>query len=317
MRKKIIIAVCIIVVVVAAIIAAIKLPAYFSDKTVTNDPAVEQPAVSENTVVLEKPTELKPPTEKEETNTTEDGYIEFVYDPNESSDSYLSSKTSIQGSGTVIDNSSVSIQSGTSTVGGTDTTQQFWYSEAEKGKDYLYAVTDYEHSNGFGFVPSQKYDIRAEALIGDTIKLDAPNNTSMLLKELDPNKGDATYWREYYLNHFAFGKWESLTEVDTLQYNTKYILGTGLENWDELNIYNEQDLTVNPYGKQLICDISVDTLFGEGYYFEIVDIDTGIFHGHMFIQHGDRVYYCDATSEYHKSLKDICTATVDRCITTY
>lgn len=317
MRKKIIIAVCvIIVVVVTAIIAAIKLPVYFSDKTATNDSA-EQPTVSENTVVLEKPTELEPPTEKEETNISEDGYVDFVYDPNESSDSYLSSKTSIQGSGTVIDNSSVSIQNGTSAVGGTDTTQQFWYSEAEKGKDYLYAVTDYEYSNGFGFVPSQKYSIRAEALIGDTIKLDAPNNTSMLLKELDSYKGDATYWREYYLNHFSFGKWESLTEVDTLQYNTKYILGTGLENWDKLNIYNEQDLTVNPYGKQLICDISVDTLFGEGYYFEIVDIDTGIFHGHMFIQHGDRVYYCDATSEYHKSLKDICTATVDRCITTY
>lgn len=328
MRKKIIILLSIVAVAIVVVFAGSKaLPTIKSklgdikESLPLDELATNSTSVSDNTVQLEAPTDATTETSQQGTTQTKpkEGYVKFEYDPNESNDSYLSSKTSIQGSGTVNlgDSSDVSIQSGTTTKGG-DNTQQFWYEEAEKkGKDYIYAITDYEFSNGFGFVPSQKYDIRPEAILGSSVKVDAPNDTSIILRELDSTKGDATYWREYSLEYNSFGKWESLTEVDTLKYNTPYILGTGLENWDKLNIYNEQDLTLNPYGTQLICDISVDTLFGEGYYFETVDVDTGVFTGVMIIQHGDRVYYCEAESEYHDSLKDICTAIVDRCITTY
>lgn len=318
MKKKIII-ICsiVIVVIVLAIILAIKIPTLIRDKNTTSE---ELPTVSENTVELDKPVELAPPTEtnsKTDTTGIKEGYVDFVYDPDESSDSYLSSKVSIQGSGTVNNGSQVSIEGSASTGSTTGNyTQQFWYKEAEAGGDYLYRV-DGVNSNGFGFIPSVRYDITCESTGGSIIILNAPNNTRMWLQELDTSKGDATYWREYYLSHYALGMYASLVEPDVVTYNTPYILGTGLKDWDAVGVYPEQDLTLNPYGKQLICDITVDTLFGEGYYFELAEVETGAFSGYMIIQHGDRVYYLKADSEYQKSLKDICNATVDRCITTY
>lgn len=317
MKKKITICSVVIVVIILAIILAIKIPTLMVDKNVTPN---ESPTVSENTVELDKPVELTPPNETTEgssTSTVKNGYVDFVYDSNESNDSYLSSKVSIQGSGTVNNGSKVSIEGSTSTGSSTGNyTQQFWYKEAEAGGDYLYRV-DGVNSNGFGFIPSVRYDITCESTGESIIILSAPNNTRMWLQELDASKGDATYWREHYLSHYALGMYASLVEPDVVAYNTPYILGTGLKDWDAVGVYPEQDLTLNPYGKQLICDITVDTLFGEGYYFELAEVETGTFSGHMIIQHGDRVYYLKADSEYQKSLKDICNATVDRCITTY
>lgn len=285
---------------------------------------VEQtPTVSANTVETQEPTEeptttVELPTPDEVKEVTNEGYVEFVYDPNESEESYFQSKVSIQGSGTVVNNNDGEGSSGSGSASSSgDITQGFWYEESEDKNNYIHAVTDTGFSNGFGPVMSVKYDISIEMIGGGTAILSAPNNTTVRLKELNPDSGDATYWREQCMTQQGFGYWASIIPIDMLEYDTPFIQGTGLEDWEPFWGYSQDDITVTSSGNQILCDISIDINFGEGYYFELVNTESGMFEGHMVIQHGDRVFYSEAQSEYRDSLKDICSAVMDRCITVY
>lgn len=321
MSKKIIFRIAGSVVIVGILATSIvfivkRKPALIDDTVETStsisDNTIEE-TEQEETVTLPTPDEVK------ETTQVKDGYVEFVYDPNESSSDYLKSKVSIEGSGTVIYNESGSTgdaSTSSSTKSNVDTTQEFWYKASEDKTNYINAVTGYSYSNGFGAVMSQKYDIHIMGIYPEVALLNAPNKTTLYVEERDYNNGDANYWRDKILRESNLGYWASIMDVPVLDYGTPYILGTGLENWEALG-YGIDDITVNEAGEQILCDTSIQCMFGEGYYFEYFEPADGLYHGHMVLQHGNRVYHVYGKSEYHESLKDIITACADRCITVY
>lgn len=285
-------------------------------------------SVSNNTVIVEAPTETveETPTDEEvvklepQPDNTElpPGKIKFVYDANESQDEYLESKLSIQGSGTVIDLQGNMASSSSSEKYDQDkATQQFWHNQAEDRDSYYYAVKGYDWGKGFGPVTSVKYDIIARGANDYMAFLEAPNNTDITITEKDPNVGDAKHWQTDILSTRGFSYLNLIMGVDTLEHNTPYILGTGLKDWSPYEYsVGPEDLTVVG-NTQLLCSIFVENQFGEGYYFEFADVDTGLFESYMILQRGDRVFCINAKSDYRESMKDICTAVADRCIIVY
>lgn len=321
MSKKIVIKVVGSVIVVGIVASAIvfiikRTPALIDNTeetpTSVSDNTLEKPE-QEETITLPTPEEVKETTEKK------DGYVEFVYDADESSSDYLKSKVKIEGSGTVIYNesgNSSDSSTGSSTKSNVDTTQEFWYKASEDKGNYINAITGYSFSKGFGAVMSQKYDINVMGVYPEVALFNAPNKTTLYVEERNYQDGDATYWRTKILNEVNLGYWASIMDTPILDYGTPYILGTGLTNWEALG-YGIDDISVNEAGEQIICDTSIQCMFGEGYYFEFFEPADGLYHGHMILQHGNRVYHVYGKSEYHESLKDIITACADRCITVY
>ena len=261
-------------------------------------------------IVLPTPDEIKE-------SETPEGYVDFVYDADESRDDYISSKVRIEGSGTVIENSA--LQSATSdsiTTSGPDITQETWYEASEDKDNYINAVTGYDFSNGFGAVMSQKYSIQIFGIYDTTALLHAPNETVLRIEERNPSVGDATYWRHIILNECNFGYYASIMKEPMIPYGTPYELGTGIKNWEAIGA-DTDDYTLTADCSQILCDDYITCSFGEGYYFEYYVPETGTYCGHMVIQHGTRVYHISGDSIYHESLKDIITACADRCITVY
>lgn len=306
----------VIVIGVITIIIAIVLCIIFLAKSNKNN---GETTVSDNTVTLEPEATTEPVVQldKPEDVKTEDGYTKFVYDANESMEDYFKSKVSIQGSGTVVDIQTNKTDENGITYGTGDMTQEYWYESSEDRSNYIHAVTAYDFSKGFGPVLSVKYDIGIQSIIGSMAIMNAPNNTILRVSERDYTEGDATYWHKKIMGELGHGYTELVIPVDSIPYNTPFIIGTGLEDWTPYEKYNSTDITVNTTSTQLLCDISVDTIFGEGYYIETFNNTSGCFEGHLIIQHGDRVFVCEGTSEYRDSIKDICTACLDRCITVY
>lgn len=318
MRKRLILTITI----VCGLCTIIYLAIFLSNKL----KSIPETSNNAATVELEKPVELKPPAELEKPSTgdsditsADSTIVTFTYDPNESMEDYLASKTSIQGSGTV-SNTSIQVNGvdGSNGLIGNDGgsyEQQYWMTASEDRNKYMYAITDYDWSKGFGAVKSVKYDINIQSNLGSSAVFDAPNDTRVILRELDSRDGDASYWRERQLGLNNFDFYRSLSKPDAIPYNSEYVYGSGLKDWESLDIHYE-DISYNEYS-QLIADITIDTMFGEGYYFEELLLEDGTFEGHMIIQHGDRVYYACATSPVRESIKDICNAIMDRCITVY
>lgn len=281
-------------------------------------------SVSNNTILVEKPTtDSKEDTTTLETNDNVDtelpeGKIKFVYDDTEDTEDYLSSKISIQGTGSVVDLQGMKDNvTSSETYDQTKATQQFWIEQAENKEEYYYAVDGYEWGRGFGPVMSVKYDIKVKGANEYLSILTAPNDTEITVIEKDPRVGDAKYWHDDILGTRGFSYFNLVTDIDDLEYNTPFILGTGLKDWSKFQyVAGEEDITVSGV-TQLLCNISVDNMLGEGYYIEFADIETGLFESYMIIQRGDRVFCINAKSDYRESMKDICTATADRCIIVY
>lgn len=285
-------------------------------------------SISDNTITVEAPTdveketpadeevvELEPQTESSELPP---GKIKFIYDADESQKDYLESKLSIQGSGTVVDlQGNITASASSEKYDQDKASQQFWYNLAEDRDSYYYAVKGYDWGKGFGPVTSIKYDIIVRGANEYIAILEAPNNTDITITEKDPSSGDAKYWQTDILSTRGFSYLNLILGVDTLEYNTPYILGTGLKDWSPYEYsVGPEDLTVVG-NTQLLCSIFVENQFGEGYYFEFADTDTGLFESYMILQRGDRVFCINAKSDYRESMKDICTAVADRCINVY
>lgn len=285
-------------------------------------------SVSNNTIIVEAPTGIEKETStgeevvklepQPENSELPPGKIKFVYDADESQEDYLESKLSIQGSGTVVDlQGNITSSASAEKYDQDKATQQFWQNKAEDRDSYYYAVKGYDWGRGFGPVTSVKYDIITRGANEYLAFLEAPNNTDITISEKDPSVGDAKHWQTDILSIKGFSYLNLLLGVDTLEYNTPYILGTGLKDWSpyEYSI-GPEDITVAG-DTQLLCSIFVENQFGEGYYFEFADTDTGLFESYMILQRGDRVFCINAKSDYRESMKDICTAVADRCIIVY
>ena len=243
---------------------------------------------------------------------TPDDVVVFVYDKDESEESYLKADTAIiEGRGTVREpdtsGATGSTGSGTgTTVSTTESAQRYW-SLAAKQDDYMWTL------DTFKVVPSVKYDISVQALIGNYAIMNAPNNTEVKITELNSSSGDATYWREEELRSLSLGYYDLIIPDCSIPYNTQYILGTGLQDWSPYEMYNLEDITVQD-SIQIVCDTEESSNFGEGYYFEVYDSNTGCYYGYYLCQHGSRVYLSVGCSEYRDTIHDIVLATTDRCI---
>lgn len=316
-RRKIVIVV--IIAVFITLFVAIALSASKRNNKVVEDNHTTTEAVSGNelsTPEESKDIVLPTPDEIKESESLE-GYVDFVYDADESRDDYISSKVRIEGSGTVIENSALqSATSDSTTTSGPDITQETWYEASEDKDNYINAVTGYDFSNGFGAVMSQKYNIQIFGIYATTALLHAPNETVLRIEERNPSVGDATYWRHIILNECNFGYYASIMKEPMIPYGTPYELGTGIKNWEAIGA-DTDDYTLTADCSQILCDDYITCSFGEGYYFEYYVPETGTYCGHMVIQHGTRVYHISGDSIYHESLKDIITACADRCITVY
>ena len=250
-------------------------------------------------------------------SSPKDGYVAFEYDANESSTDYLkdTNKVLIEGSGTVTNNVTIESESGEGTTVGSESTQEIYYEMAKDEDSIWKSKTNF--SKGFSAIPSYKYDIKVQMTGSNIIIMNAPNNTEVYIRQCDAADGDATYWRNIYLREKSFGTFAATMPAGAIDYDTPYIQGSGLKDWEPYTDYSFEDLTINSSGNQILCDASITTQFGDGYYTEIFNSDVGKYIGAMFIQHGTTVFRIEGKSEYRDSLKDICTAVADRCINVY
>lgn len=247
-------------------------------------------------------------------------YVDFVYDVNETDADYLKSldKVSIQGSGKPMEHQSdkVSIEgtSGTSESGFTGnatTTQRAWDDIASDPTGMWSINTDW--GTAFSVRPSVKYDITVQ-MVGHNIGImNAPNETEVYVSEYNAESGDAYYWRHEYLVDINMGYYDMVMDDFAIDYGTPYILGTGLTDWSMYSIKSPEDCTVEG-NIQLLCDTERQSQFGEGYYIENFDTNTGMYYGCYIVQHGTRVYKFHGRSECQPTLRDIVTATADRCV---
>lgn len=321
-RKKILTIVILLIICIAGFIGAC---IYNKSKEEDNGARKSDISLSENELETGADTEVDEESTSEqvtETNT-EVGEVNFHYDPNEDDDTYYNNgygdNVLIEGSGTVVqiesDDDLVQTSAG---VASSAENQKIWAKAAQE-EDYMYAIKGFDFSRGFSVFQSNKYDIYVALITETTAQMHAPNATTVNVTELDYRNGDATYWREEKLGQECFAEYAKIAPACKIPYGTEYILGTGLKDFENTEFVNyfREDPTVNISDNQLIVDEEVNTRFGEGYYFEVFNDTTGMYYGTMIIQHGSRVFCLRGYSSYKDSIKDIITATADRCIYVY
>ena len=255
-------------------------------------------------------------------------YADFEYDYNEDLESYLSfnngdDKVNIEGYGTPLGKNNSYVQAieqvkeaGVPVVGTASETQKYWYQMAQK-RNYMWALeTDF--SNGFGVLPSLKYDIWVKNTAGSIGLLNAPNDTEVLITEYDSSEYSLITLRNKALQELSLEYYTMMIDPGTIPYNTSYTLGVGL---DDLDIFYEpegmRDITLADNNNQIYVDDKFSTKYSEGYYIEAYNYTIGQYVGYYVADRNGRLMFVKAKSEYNKTLRDIVAASIDVCTTVY
>ena len=244
--------------------------------------------------------------------------VSVEYDYEESLEDYLNSlegdsKVKIQGSGTpwvygMIDGKEMTElleEEGVEIIGNPVETQKYWYQLAQSPK-YVFRVND-----KFKAIPSIKYDIVIKGITNKNISFEGPNRTHMILTMVDDTKENV---RASCLADAGFGYYDSVCDAE-IPYNTDFELGVGLTGLDIYTEYgNQQDITISSNGSQIYVDTEIHTFVGDCYYMEYYSHGDSLYHAILVTEIGGNTYYIKAYSEERSTLKDICSACIDRCL---